>query len=235
MSGSFVWTLTSVDIVSGWSEVRPVWNRGQHTTRQGIEAITEAQSFDLKGIDSDNGGEFLNHHLHRWSQEKGIKQSRSRSYRKNGQVHVEQKNYTHVRQLLGYDRLGHQELIEPLTTLLAKWSLFKNLYSVTMEQISKTREGIKEIRRHAKTNRTPELFGQISEAIATDSGKNSRVLQHLHRHFGFYPVAVQADAFSPNQANRAYSQQKGICLSGRALGHPPPTESNRRNQADRSF
>lgn len=155
MSGSFVWTLTSVDIVSGWSEVRPVWNRGQYTTLQGIEAITAAQPFDLKGIDSDNGGEFLNHHLHRWTQEKGIKQTRSRPYRKNDQAHVEQKNYTHVRQLLGYDRLGHQEFIEPLTILLAKWSLFKNLYSVTMEQISKKREGSKEIRRHAKTNRTP--------------------------------------------------------------------------------
>lgn len=155
MSGSFIWTLTSVDIVSGWSEVRPVWNRGQHTTLQGIETITEAQPFDLKGIDSDNGGEFLNHHLHRWTQEKGIKQTRSRPYRKNDQAHVEQKNYTHVRQLLGYDRLGHQELIEPLTTLLGKWSLFKNLYSVTMEQISKKREGSREIRRHAKINRTP--------------------------------------------------------------------------------
>ena len=155
MSGSFVWTLTSVDIVSGWSEVRPVWNRGQYTTLKGIEAITEAQPFDLKGIDSDNGGEFLNHHLHRWTQAKGIKQTRSRPYRKNDQAHVEQKNYTHVRQFLGYDRFGHQELIEPLTVLLEKWSLFKNLYSVTMEQISKTREGCKQIRRHAKTNRTP--------------------------------------------------------------------------------
>ena len=155
MSGSFVWTLTSVEIVSGWSEVRPVWNRGQYTTLQGMEAITEAQPFDLKGIDSDNGGEFLNHHLHGWTTAKNLKQTRSRPYRKNDQAHVEQKNYTHVRQLLGYDRLGHQELIAPLTKLLEKWSLFKNLYSVTMEQISKTREGSKEIRKHAKTNRTP--------------------------------------------------------------------------------
>lgn len=155
MSGSFIWTLTSVDIASGWSEVRPVWNRGQHTTLQGVEAITEAQPFDLRGIDSDNGGEFVNHHLYRWAKEKKIKQTRSRPYRKNDQAHVEQKNYTHVRQLLGYDRLGHQELIEPLRALLEKWSLFKNLYCVTMEQISKTREGSKEIRRHAKTNRTP--------------------------------------------------------------------------------
>lgn len=155
MSGNFIWTLTSVDIASGWSEVRPVWNRGQHNTLRGVEAICEAQPFDLKGIDSDNGGEFLNHHLYAWGQDKKIKQTRSRPYRKNDQAHVEQKNYTHVRQLLGYDRLGHQELVAPLTKLLETWSLFKNLYSVTMEQVSKRREGSKEIRRHAKTSRTP--------------------------------------------------------------------------------
>ncbi|MDC0302700.1 transposase family protein [bacterium] len=155
MSGNFIWTLTSVDIVSGWTEVRPVWNRGKRTTLQGVEAITRAQPFALKGIDSDNGGEFLNHHLYQWARDKKIKQTRSRPYRKNDQAHVEQKNYTHVRQLLGYDRIGHQEVIKPLTKLLEKWSLFKNLYCVTMEQISKTREGSKEIRRHAKLNRTP--------------------------------------------------------------------------------
>lgn len=155
MSGNFVWTLTSVDIASGWTEVRPVWNRGQYNTLQGMEAITASQPFELKGIDSDNGGEFLNHHLYRWAREKKIKQTRSRPYRKNDQAYVEQKNDTHVRQLLGYDRIGHPEVIKPLTTLLEKWSLFKNLYSVTMEQTSKTREGGKVIRRHAKRNRTP--------------------------------------------------------------------------------
>ena len=171
MSGNFIWTLTSVDIVSGWTEVRPVWNRGKHNTLQGMEAITQSQPFDLKGIDSDNGGEFLNHHLYQWGREKKIKQTRSRPYRKNDQAHVEQKNYTHVRQLLGYERIGHQELIEPLMGLLEKWSLFKNLYCVTMEQISKIREGTKEIRRHAKLNRTPAQRlldgGKISEAQRT--------------------------------------------------------------------
>lgn len=155
MSGNFVWTLTSVDIASGWAEVRPVWNRGKHHTLEGVKAITNAQPFDLKGIDSDNGGEFLNHHLYGWTETRKIKQTRSRPYRKNDQAYVEQKNYTHVRQLLGYDRIGHYELVEPLTQLLEKWSLFRNLYCVTMEQISKEREGSKEIRRHAKRNRTP--------------------------------------------------------------------------------
>ena len=81
MSGSFAWTLTSVDIKSGWSEVRIIWNCGQHATLQGLEDITAAQPFDLLGVDSDNGGELLNYHLYRlpevyygWCLQKEIKQ-----------------------------------------------------------------------------------------------------------------------------------------------------------------
>lgn len=155
MSGSFIWSLTSVDILSGWTEVRAIWNRGQHATLEGLEKITVAQPFELKGVDSDNGGEFLNFHLHKWLKERGIKQTRSRPYRKNDQAHVEQKNYTHVRQLLGYDRLAYEELLEPINALLTTWSLWKNLYCVTMEQLSCQREGSKQIRKHAKVNRTP--------------------------------------------------------------------------------
>jgi transposase InsO family protein len=155
MGGSFIWTLTSVDIASGWTEVRASWNRGQHATREGLEEIAKAQPFDLKGVDSDNGAEFLNCHLYDWLREQGIRQTRSRPYRKNDQAHVEQKNYTHVRLLLGYDRLEHPELIAPLNELLRTWSLWRNLYCVTMEQISKRREGSRQIRQHAKTSRTP--------------------------------------------------------------------------------
>jgi len=147
--------------------VRAVWNRGQHATLQGLAAIEAAQPFTLKGVDSDNGGEFLNHHLHGWLKGRGIKQTRSRPYRKNDQARVEQKNWTHVRQLLGYDRLGYEELVEPLNGLLSLWSLWKNLYHVSMEQTEKRREGSRQIRRHAKRSRTPaqrlESSGQLSE------------------------------------------------------------------------
>lgn len=167
MGGSFIWSLTSVEIHSGWTEVRAVWNRGQHATLQGLAAIEAAQPFALRGVDSDNGGEFLNHHLHGWLKGRGIKQTRSRPYRKNDQARVEQKNWTHVRQLLGYERLGHEELLGPLNELLSLWSLWKNLYHVTMEQVGKTREGSRQIRRHAKRSRTPaqrlESSGQLSE------------------------------------------------------------------------
>lgn len=167
MGGSFIWSLTSVEIHSGWTEVRAVWNRGQHATLQGLAAIEAAQPFALKGVDSDNGGEFLNHHLHGWLKGRGIKQTRSRPYRKNDQARVEQKNWTHVRQLLGYDRLGYEELLGPVNELLSLWSLWKNLYHVSMEQVSKTREGSRQVRRHAKRSRTPaqrlESSGQLTE------------------------------------------------------------------------
>lgn len=177
MGGDFVWTLTGVDIATGWTEVRPVWNRGQYATLQGVEAIRTAMPFDLLGIDSDNGGEFLNHHLYRWARDEGIKQTRSRPYRKNDQAHVEQKNYTHVRQLLGYDRLAHHELIEPLERLLSLWSLWKNLYCVTMEQISKRREGSRQIRTHAKRNRTPAQ--RLLESPHLDVQNRQRLEQQL--------------------------------------------------------
>ena len=155
MGGDFIWTLTSVEIASGWTEVRAVWNRGQHATFVALEGIWESQPFDLLGVDSDNGGEFLNYHLYEWLKKHGIKQTRSRPYYKNDQAYVEQKNYTHVRQLIGYERLEHIELLDKLNQLLKLKCLWRNLYCVTMKQQSKHREGSRQIRKHEKISLTP--------------------------------------------------------------------------------
>lgn len=155
MGGDFVWTLTSVEISSGWTELRGVWNRGQQASFEGLESIWESQPFDLLGVDSDNGGEFLNYHLYHWLKEHGIHQTRSRPYYKNDQAYVEQKNHTHVRQFLGYERIEHRELLEDLNELLKLWSQWRNLFCVTMKQVSKRREGSRQIRRHEKKGRTP--------------------------------------------------------------------------------
>ena len=155
MGGDFIWALTSVEISSGWTEQRAVWNRGQHACFQGLESIWESQPFDLLGVDSDNGGEFLNYHLYHWLKKHGIHQTRSRPYYKNDQAYVEQKNHTHVRQFLGYERLEHRELLDDLNALLKLWSHWRNLFCVTMKQESKRREGSRQIRRHEKQGRTP--------------------------------------------------------------------------------
>ena len=125
-----------------------VWNRGQKACLEGLESIYKSQPFKLLGIDSDNGGEFLNYHLYNWLQEIEIKQTRSRPYYKNDQAYVEQKNYTHVRQLLGYERIEHQELLGELNQLLEKWSQWKNLFCVTMKQKSRIRGGSRQKSTH---------------------------------------------------------------------------------------
>lgn len=83
MGGSFIWTLTSVDVSSGWTELRAIWNRSQHACFEGLESIHKSQPFKLLGVDSDNGGEFLNYHVYNWLKDHGIRQTRSRPYFKN--------------------------------------------------------------------------------------------------------------------------------------------------------
>ncbi len=158
MQGDFVWALTCTDIATGWTEARATWNRGQHGVCEAFKRIEGALPFSLKGVDTDNGGEFLNWHLvsHFADREVKIEQTRSRPYHKNDQAHIEQKNYTHVRALLGYDRIGYVEITDSLDRLLAYWSLWNNLYSPTMRQVAKRREkGGKVVRTHEKNPKTP--------------------------------------------------------------------------------
>ena len=155
MGGDFIWTLTSVEIASGWTELRAVWNRGQQASFEGLESIWESQPFDLLGVDSDNGGEFLNFHLYHWLKKHSIEQTRSRPYYKNDQAYVEQKNHTLVRQFPGYERRAHRELLDDLNDLLKLWRRWRNLFCVTMKQESKRREGSRQIRRHEKKGRSP--------------------------------------------------------------------------------
>lgn len=158
MQGDFIWVLTCTDIATGWTEARATWNRGQHGTCEAFRRIEAALPFALKGVDTDNGGEFLNWHLvsHFAERDVAVEQTRSRPYHKNDQAHIEQKNYTHVRALLGYDRVGYAELTETVDRLLAYWSSWNNLYSPTMRQIGKRREkGGRVVRTHEKEPKTP--------------------------------------------------------------------------------
>jgi hypothetical protein len=157
MGGSFLWSLTATDIFSGWTEVRATWNRGQYGVCAAFVEIEGELPFALLGVDTDNGGEFLNHHLHRHfrGREKPVEMTRSRPYHKNDQAHVEQKNSTHVRQLLGFERLGHDLVVPLVTGLLEAWSIWRNAYTTTFKQTECKRIGSKTVRRHEKVPKTP--------------------------------------------------------------------------------
>jgi hypothetical protein len=157
MGGSFLWSLTATDIFSGWTEVRASRNRGQHNVCSAFTEIEEALPFALLGVDTDNRGEFLNYHLHHHftGREQPVKMTRSRPYHKNDQAHVEQKNSTHVRQLLGFERLGNDLAVPLVTELLEAWSIWRNGFTTSFKQTSKQRIGSKTVRRHEKVPKTP--------------------------------------------------------------------------------
>ena len=150
MSGAIVWALDATDIFSGWTEIRAVWNRGAHATCQRMAEINQGIPFPLRCLDFDNGTEFLNAHFVTYfrQHQPEVTLSRSRPYHKNDNAHVEQKNYTHVRQLLGNDRFADFELIEPLNDLLIHWSLWNNLYGAQRRLLRKERDAHGKVKRH---------------------------------------------------------------------------------------
>ena len=119
VAGEFVWMVDGVDYATTWVEVRGIWGRGQAGTLGALQDMEASLPFALLGLDSDNGGEFLNYHVLRWLQKRAqpVFMTRSRPYKKDDNAHVEQKNWTHVRQCFGYERHDNPEVVEPINAL----------------------------------------------------------------------------------------------------------------------
>lgn len=153
LAGDFVWSLTMTDICTGWTECRATWNKGADGVMTQIKAVQKALPFPVKGFDCDNGSEFLTWHLLRYFQnhKQPIKFTRSRPYHSNDNAHVEQKNWSCVRQLFGYDRLGDPRMVKLMNDLYAnEFSLLTNFFCPTLKLVSKAREGSKWVRKHSK-------------------------------------------------------------------------------------
>jgi hypothetical protein len=120
VAGEFVWMLDGVDYATTWVEVRAMWGRGQAGTLAALRDLEASLPFALLGLDSDNGGEFLNYHVLNWLQKRArpVFMTRSRPYKKDDNAHVEQKNWTHIRQCFGYERHDNPEVVEPINALV---------------------------------------------------------------------------------------------------------------------
>ena len=151
MAGMFAFTVDCVDIATGWTEQRAVWGKGETGVLNQIHHIEQSLPFPLLGFDSDNGSEFLNYHLlrHFTERKKPIQFTRSRAYHKDDNAHVEQKNWTHVRQWLGYDRLDNPLVVPLLNDLYTReWRLFHNFFLPSVKLLAKERIASKTIRRY---------------------------------------------------------------------------------------
>ena len=138
--GQFAYTIDTVDIVTGWTEQRAVWGKGETEVLRQIQDIEDSLPFPLLGFDCDNGSEFLNWHLMRHfnQRDQPVQFTRSRPYHKDDNAHVEQKNWTHVRQWFGYHRLDKPVLVGLMNHLYPQeWRLYHNFFLPSVKLVEK--------------------------------------------------------------------------------------------------
>ncbi len=134
VAGEFINNLDLIDIATGWSEQAAIWGKGEKATLEQFKKIEARLPFPIKGIDPDNGSEFINWHMKRYCEKRKINFTRSRPYHKNDNAHIEQKNWTAIRQLVGYDRLEKKEQLAILNDLYAnEWRLYLNFFQPMMK------------------------------------------------------------------------------------------------------
>ena len=173
-SGDFCFTLTVTDICSSWTEVRGLKNKAEKWTFLALMDVKKNLPFDILGIDSDNGSEFINAHLYRYCKKHNITFTRSRPYRKNDNCFVEQKNNSLVRRTVGYLRYDTDEELAKLNELYENLNLSVNFFYPSMKLIEKMRKGSK-VKKKYDVPRTPcqrllesEYIPEITKAKLKD-------------------------------------------------------------------
>lgn len=156
VSGEYINTLDAVDIATGWTSQRAVWGKGEYNTFKALREIELTLPFQIRGVDSDNGKEFMNYRLLKYfkHRKEPVSFTRSRAYNKNDNAHIEQKNWTIVRQYIGYDRFENPKQLEMLNDLYRnELNNFINYFIPSVKLIAKERQGskIKKIYDKAKT------------------------------------------------------------------------------------
>lgn len=154
VEGFYLNTLMAVDIASGWTEGSGVWGKSQERTGSAIHGIRRRFPFPVSGLDSDNGSEFINQHLFNYCRREHLTFTRSRSYRKNDNCHIEQKNGNIVRRVIGYDRYSSRQALETLNQVYYLLHLYINFFQPVMKLVSKSRQGAR-VHKVYDTAKTP--------------------------------------------------------------------------------
>lgn len=145
--GEFIHSLNLTDIHTTWVETRAVMGKSQVRVQEALERLRQALPFALRGIDSDNGSEFINAHLQAYCRTHQLQFTRGRPYKKDDNAHIEQKNWTHVRKLLGYVRYDSEAALTAINAVYADLRLLQNLFLPSVKLQRKVRVGAR-VRRH---------------------------------------------------------------------------------------
>jgi hypothetical protein len=168
--GDFANSVNLTDIDCQWVETRAVLGKGETAVFNALQDMRQALPFALLGLDSDNGGEFINHHLVHWCTEEKIEFTRSRPYKKDDNAHIEQKNWTHVRKFIGYDRYDTDEAVDAMNDLYQnELRLWMNLFQPSVKLVKTVRRGSRQ-KRIYDAPQTP-----LDRLIASGKGDRLRI------------------------------------------------------------
>lgn len=188
-AGDYVNSLTFTELFSGWTENRAVWNKSSHAILVQLKELEARVPFVMTSFHSDNGTEFLNWPLYEYltGRRLQVPWTRSRAYRKNDNAHCEQKNWTHVRQLLGYERFGHPELVPMLNDLYGQeWSQYQNHFRPTFKLETREKKGGKTVKIYEKKPQTP-----YQRLLASDAISEATKVRLREEHQGLNPFALK--------------------------------------------
>jgi hypothetical protein len=163
--GDFCQSLSATDVATGWTEIRGLRNKAQVWTFEALKDVRALLPFPLLGINSDTGSEFINNHLWRYCKAEKITFTRCRQGRKNDNCYVEQKNYTAVRQTVGYFRYDTEKELDLLRRIYSIWRLYANFFLPQMKLVDKIREGSKVRKRHDRPQ-TPYARALVSRQVS---------------------------------------------------------------------
>ena len=141
VEGFYLNTLSAVDVATGWVEPVAVWGKGQSRVRGAVHDVRNQLPFPMLGLDSDNGGEFINQSLYGYCKQWHITFTRARSYKKNDNCYVEQKNWTVIRRIIGYDRFSTKAAFQALGDVYTLLRLYINFFQPVLKLVRKIRNG----------------------------------------------------------------------------------------------
>jgi len=185
--GFFLTTLVAVDVATGWTELEAVWGRGQERVAGALERMRRRLPFVLRELHTDNGAEFLNAAVLAWSARAGVRLSRGRPYRKNDQAWAEQRNWTAVRRLVGYDRFASHAALAALTSVYALAREELNYLRPMQKLVEKRRHGARVVKRYDRAQ-TPHQ--RLLAAGTLDADTRCQLEQRFGR---LNPVALRRE------------------------------------------
>ena len=231
-TGEFAHSLNVTDIHTTWTESRAVLGRGEEAVQRALNEIRGVLPFALRGVDSDNGSEFINWHLKTWCDREKIQMTRGRPYKKDDNAHVEQKNWTHVRKLLGWERYDTHEAVAAINNLYAQeLRLWLNLFLPSVKLVKKMHVGSK-VRRVYDAARTP--WERVRACGQADAAKVAQ-LEELRKKLDPFQLGKVIDRklqhisaranrrLSPKAQENSAHEAKRTRAAGNGCGKDGPT------------